>query len=615
MNRRRLALVLAGLAALGAGPAPAGAEESAARAAAAALVAQAADARRSGDEAAAADLVRRALELSPRFPDALYLRALLALADRSSTRRALEDLRAAVADARWTGADADEAALALGETLVRTRLSDEAIPVLETLCRRRPADPRPLAALAAAYRGAGRADEALAALSRGRARFPDEAAFALGLGAMLAAAGRRSEAAALLDDAIADRPGDARLLLRRAELEADAGRRLAAVERALAAGARDPLAPLLALESRPPAASAGRFLDQFLAFGGLSHSDLAERASRALAGDAVLAGRLAQALADFTGTRELDRDGDGWWEERWGVEAGAIVRWTRDEDQDGVPEYEAALADGRPVSLAVTAAEGGRSTFVYGIYPWIERVVEDGSGRTWTLANRALGAPFLGEAVPRVPSPHEVLRAAVRLEEPAAPAAGVRRVEMRDGLRVFLEEDTDGDGRMDHRLWYASGTPVRGERDLAGDGVFEAAETWAEGTLARLSVDTDGNGLFDYAETYRPAARLWDYNEDGRDDSRETSDGKGGLVREFSSKADGQFDLRILFRGGAIAEVRKSGRIVAATPDAKRGVTWIGPVPANPSVDASAGEGYRRFGGREYLVFRHAGIVYVEALP
>ncbi len=133
--------------------------------------------------------------------------------------------------------------------------------------------------------------------------------------------------------------------------------------------------------------------------------------------------------------------------------------------------------------------------------------------------------------------------------------------------------------------------------------------------LSRLAVDTDGNGRSDYGETYQPAARLWDYNEDGRDDSRETFDGKGGLVREFSTRADGRFDLRILFHGGAIVEVRKSGRLVAATPDAKRGVTWIGPVPKTAAIDASTHDGYRTFGGREYLVFRHQLVVYVEALP
>ena len=165
-------------------------------------------------------------------------------------------------------------------------------------------------------------------------------------------------------------------------------------------------------------------------------------------------------------------------------------------------------------------------------------------------------------------------------------------------------------------MWYTAGKPVRGARDLAGDGVFEAAEAWTDGALARMSVDTDGDGRFDYAETYRPvAAKLWDYNQDGRDDSRETPDGKGGLVREFSTKADGRFDLRILFRDGAIVEVRRDGRLIAATPDAARGVTWIGPVPKSARIDAAALDGYRTFGGREYLVFRHGSVVYLEALP
>jgi Flp pilus assembly protein TadD len=616
VNRRPLSIALACLAlCLASGPARA--EETASRAAAAALVAQAAAARRAGDAAAAVDLVRRALELSPGFSDALYLRGLIGLSDRSTSRQALADLRAAVASASWHGADADEAALALGETLVRTRRAAEAIPLLEALRDRRPADPRPLAALAAAYRAEGKADAARAAYAQGRARFPGAPGFVLGLGAMLAAAGRTDEAYALADAAAADSPSDARLELLRAALERDGTRRLAAVERAIADGSRDPLAPVLALESRPPAASAKRFLDLFLSSGGLAHSDIAERAARALAGYPVFAKELEQAMSRYTGPRELDRDGDGWWEERWDLAAGAVVRWTRDADQDGVSEYDAVLDAGRPVSLSCETTESGRSTLFYGVYPWVDRVVEIGPGgeRTWTLASRALGAPFLGESGPRVPTADEVARAAVRLEEPAAPGAGVRRVEMKDGLRVYLEEDADGDGRIDHRLWYTAGKPVRGQRDLTGDGVFEAAETWADGALSRLWVDTDGNGRFDYGETFQPAARLWDYNEDGRDDSRETHDGKGGLVREFSTRADGRFDLRVLFRGGGIVEVRKSGRAIAATPDAKRGVTWIGPVPKNAAVDVSAGEGYRTFGGREYLVFKHAGIVYVEALP
>jgi tetratricopeptide (TPR) repeat protein len=615
VSRRPLATVLVALA-LAFAAASASEAETGSRAAAAALVAQAAAARAAGDAASALDLVRRALELSPWFSDALSLRASIRLADRATTREALEDLRRAVASASWDAADADEASLALGQTLLRTRHADEAIPLLEDLAGRRPADSRPLAALADAYRAAGRMDAARAAYAQGRARFPAEAAFVLGLSGMLAEAGRTDDAFAIVDAAVADSPSDTGLQLRRAELESDPAQRVADVERALAAGSRDPLAAVLALESRPPAESAKRFLGLFLSDGGLASADLADRAARAIARDPALAQELEQAVSRYTGSRELDRDGDGWWEERWEFADGAMTRWIRDADQDGAREYDAVLDAGRPVSLAYDGRPQVRFTLAYGVYPWIATVAESGpeGARTWTLANRALDAPFLGPSVPRVPTPAEVERAAVRLEEAAAPGRGVRRIDMQDGMRRYLEEDADGDGAIDHRLWYADGVPVRGARDLAGDGDFEAVETWTGGTLARLSVDTDGDGRFDYGETYQPSARLWDYNEDGRDDSRETSDGKGGFVREFSTRADGRFDLRILFRDGAIVEVTRSGRPVAATADPTRGVTWIGAAPKSAAVDVSR-EGYRTFGGREYLVFTHAGVVYVEALP
>ncbi len=371
-------------------------------------------------------------------------------------------------------------------------------------------------------------------------------------------------------------------------------------------------------KSRPPAAAGRRYLDLFLATGGLARADLAERAARAVAADKDLAAAFERATAAYTGPRELDRDGDGWWEERWDLVAGSPVRWIRDADQDGVAEFDAALEAGQPRSLSFHPSADTILVLFYGVYPWVDSVAEQGptGARTWTLASRTLGAPFLGLPGPRVPTEAEVLRAAVRLDENAGAAGGSRRVEMKDGLRLYLEEDANADGRSDHRIWYTAGKPVRGARDLAGDGVFEAAETWTDGALARLSVDTDGDGRFDYTETYRPAAaRLWDYNQDGRDDSRETADGNGGLVREFSTKADGRFDLRILFRDAAIVEVRRDGRAIAATPDAARGVTWIGPVPKSALIDAAAPDGYRTFGGREYLVFRHGSVTYLEALP
>ena len=100
-------------------------------------------------------------------------------------------------------------------------------------------------------------------------------------------------------------------------------------------------------------------------------------------------------MAGYTVFRELDRDGDGWWEERWDLAAGAVVRWTRDADQDGVSEFDALLDAGRPVSLSFETSESSRSTLVYGVYPWVSRVVDSGPAASGTGRSRT------GRSAPR----------------------------------------------------------------------------------------------------------------------------------------------------------------------------------------------------------------------
>jgi hypothetical protein len=178
-----------------------------------------------------------------------------------------------------------------------------------------------------------------------------------------------------------------------------------------------------------------------------------------------------------------------------------------------------------------------------------------------------------------------------------------------------MEEDLDRDGRIDHRLWYENGWPVRGARDLTGDGIFEATEIYRNGKLWRDAVDTDGSGIPDYAELFGAApARFWDYNEDGKDDSR-ASEGRGGTeVREFSTRLDGVFDLTVVFRAGQIVEVRRSGRPVAVSEEPGRGITWIGSPSRAAGLDKTTPDGFKSLGGKRYLVFRHAGTVYAEEL-
>jgi hypothetical protein len=106
-----------------------------------------------------------------------------------------------------------------------------------------------------------------------------------------------------------------------------------------------------------------------------------------------------------------------------------------------------------------------------------------------------------------------------------------------------------------------------------------------------------------------------DFNGDGRPDSREYDAADGTRVRELSTKMNGIFDLRIVSRGSRIVGFARGGVPVPVVPDAPRGVTWIGrPAPAVGMPDKALPDGLQTIAGKEYLVFRFAGIVYAEAV-
>ena len=180
-----------------------------------------------------------------------------------------------------------------------------------------------------------------------------------------------------------------------------------------------------------------------------------------------------------------------------------------------------------------------------------------------------------------------------------------------------MEEDTSGSGKIDHKVWYSNGVPVRGVRDLNGNGVFEVQETWANGEIATIAADTNDNGKIDYRETFGAhPMKSWDYNEDGIIDSREYPDGRGRIVRDFSTAMNGVFDLSLVWEGDKLVSVKRRGQDVPVNADPARGVMWIGSAGGRTAaVSGESAEGYVTAAGKEYLVFRHAGVTYVEELP
>ncbi len=620
-----LSLLLAILAA-----APMAAQDGAAaasRAQADAFLAQASAVLGSGDLSQAASLAESALQLSPSYSEALYLAARIEGEQRASTRLAIDHLRSALKSSTWAGTDPAAADQLLTSLLIRTGQVAEARRGAERLAGARPEEARNFLLLAQALDKAGSPAAELRVLTGSLARFPENDDLRLLNARVLARMGRSAEAAAIVRTGLKIHPDSLPLLLSSASLEIDRTLRKSAADSYLSGGGLDPLAAVVGMES-VPVGQRRRYLDTFLSLGGLSRQGLVTRAQGAMKGSRELSSALADALSRYTGNRDLDADSDGYWDERWTFDAGRTARWVREPAEDGVAAYEAVFRDGAPAVFSVRAASGAVTRFGYSRYPWLDTVELPAEG-TWFVVPYTMQGAFLRDAAaadgsaPRIaarfalPAADAVRRGSSRQEEYGADGATlVRRTDLDRGRKVFMEESLGADGVMDHRVWFQAGRPLRGSRSLSRDGRFQVAETWKDGRLAADAIDTDGDGKVDYRETFGSTpVRSWDFNEDGRDDSREYLLPDGSHLRELSTLLDGVFDVRVVTRGARIVSLTRSGRSVPVLADAIRGVTWIGePAKAPGTPDLAGVNQIQHISGMPYLVFAMGGIVYAEAL-
>lgn len=579
----------------------------------------------SGDFAAAQRMAESSLQFFPDSSEALYLSARISLRSQENTRKGIESLRKAIAADTWSTTNPDTASQELAGVLVRIGSLAEAVLTLQRLVAREPEDPENILLLAEAFSKNGRGDLAEKTAAAGLKQFPKTEGLSLLSSRLAEARGNLDAARSFAAAGLRELPDSMPLLLRSAVLEPDPERRVRAVDDYLSRGGKEPLAPVLGMEAGPK--DPEKYLSAFIANGGLSRLDLTRRVALATAGASALASSFQAELARFTGRRDLDIDGDGFYEERWQYQNGTPVMWIRDANEDGIPEHSAAFSSGAVASLTVPSG-GAKLTFHYETYPFLDTAAEADAAetRTYSLASHSLGCPLLDSATSGLPEPEirpqfivptrgEILTAAFREEDyPAGSSLLLRRIDLAAGQRQYMEEDLNRDGVMDHKVWYTAGHPVRGLRDLPGSG-GEVSETYRDGKLSGIRADTDGDGKVDYAERYSAATvRLWDYNEDGVWDAREFPGAKGTIVREFSTALNGAFNLRTVFQNGRIVGVQKNGKTLPVAPDKAKGIVWIGPPSPSAPVSGSTRDGVFSSGGKSFLVFRFENIVYVEVI-
>jgi tetratricopeptide (TPR) repeat protein len=498
----------------------------------------------SGEKEEALRLLDSALSFRPAYADALLLQSRLLAENRENRRKALLAARSAVEAGGWEFYSPGEATAHLCGLLADMRRYGEALSFLDAPASvSAPPSLEEYKLRLRCYKGLGDSKNLEATLNAALGAFSGESFFLemffetsdpLGPFAV-----RRFELLKLNPEG--KLPAMAAYIL--ASGNADNALQLAWDY--FRAGGKDPAVSCLLIEKG--LVDPAREMERFTVFGGLERVDLLRKIAAALR---VRYPRLlAEALASFTGTAVLDKDGDGIPEEMFRIEKGRLLGWDTDEDQDGMYEISVHFgADFLPDALFYRTPDSILRC-VFNGYPYVSTGTYEVDGDRhieYYLLPCALALPLIDGVLPGEETSwldyrlnkdfttlarEKVEEAASRYVESAREPRGDRVVWLSAGLA--RQVDILRHGVVVHRLFFDEGRFSYGLRDLDRDGVFDTREFYRDGKLVALRADTTGDGKEDYAETFFPdMIKEWDIDGDGLIDAREAR-GEGGRPERY----------------------------------------------------------------------------------
>jgi len=518
----------------------------------------AAEAMSGGEAERAGQLMEIAREFAPQSSDVLYLSASIDSLERETTMLAIARARSAVDNASWDRYRPLHGAVLLSELLNRVGRPSESIAVLEATGQTPDVPDELLAEFyfesLRALTALGRLSDADSLLAIARDRFPNDPRYFLFVieREPTVTEEHRLELERLTDGPDAFRWVDSlnRLLFEYALRAPTDAEREWAVSRL---SQREWDDARLARAMLPQASD--RALSWFLAHDGVSDLSAFFELLETLGSDDARA--IREAATAFNGWSERDSDDDGFWNERVAVENGAMIRWQRDLDQDGIVELGVAFGSAGPIEV-VRRDEETTVRLRYSQYPYLgegEIATQLGS-EVFVLRPRAVrldvmqplsdegprfdGTSRVSESV-RTVRRRELIAAAIRIDHIRADGTIAERIFNEAGTRSRILRDESGDGAWDHFMLNDGGFVVSGVRDIDGDGYHEVAEAYRNGRLVAVAIDSDDDGVPEVFEQYdRLGAREWDVNEDGRIDVREFSFWTDSVLREFPLSDQGR---------------------------------------------------------------------------
>lgn len=515
-------------------------------------VEQSATALTKKDWTTAGALLRIALEFDSRNSDALYLRGRMYEEMGGSIPQAISAFRAALSFAEWTLYLPSECKLKLAPLLIRTKQYDGALTVLQGMGT---ATADYLYNVAEALMGAGDRYRARNLLEQAVSAFPTDRRFMV-LRIRIDPNYRRNLAAQYLAgvNSVSPAQGVLAALIRDTQDSVEKGHLISLYNRSFPPSPAVFAQSLLAL-SHVTAVE----IDRFVADGLLSNGSLTEELYRHLpAGPAK--NRLAQKVADYSGTVGLDTNGDGFDEESADYSAGKLTRLVVDSDQDGVPEYRIDFSNGLPSSVALV--KGGTTyRLTYAGYPFLSSATFDLNGErvNYTLEPGRVAFPLFGarrslpggpEAFPPLVDPIASLsrQALFAFATQVATTSSstnqpVSLWKKSIGDLLLLEKQWQG-GRYTYKAVYRHGQEISAEIDLNNDGYYEVHERYRDGKLWKVTYDGDHDGIPEFTLVLQPYPTLsWDFNGDGIADEIEKRVSPNTTILEFSTKMNGVFDV------------------------------------------------------------------------
>ena len=486
-----------------------------------------------GEQAAAEEMLQRAIDFDPDWSDPLYLLARQHVNDQSATHSAERLLRESLDRAEFRVFSELQTRYELVDLLLRTQRPREALQQLEdseddaqgTL-------PETAYRRARALYALGETDSAGRVVEEYIRRVPNDWRFRLLR--MRELSPPDYDDARLLAQYPESSPGYLDALAYYIRSGARSHDVRAAISRYLALGGSDPVVIVAGMESGYTPDDPWRL---FVELNGVEDMGLLRRFHAAAVDDA------RSAAEDFvsraSGRFVLDADRDGFYEQAASFESGELREWSTDEDQNGIAELHVHFVSRVPTRATLRGADD--LTLVYGDYPSVARAEIAGAYELQFGPDRVLldvrdgdinwqadvPDPLLPISRPQpmiVPDLELLQRlASHRVQAIDQEGSGLVVHELYQGVIQRAYVDADADAVVDEIVSYQDGLALHGYRDPDEDGVFEFRDFYRDGELSLVAVDEDDDRRIEFVELLGSQV-YWDTNGDAMVDITDLSD-------------------------------------------------------------------------------------------